>query len=183
MSENSYQPSPLAAVHRVREDERWVLVLSREFAHPINRVWEALTEPGQLRRWAPFSPARDLAATGDVVLTMLDGGDGSENVEQSGRVLESEPPRLLVVRWGDDVLRWELTGTEDGVLLVLRHSFDDETMVSSFAAGWHLCLDAADALMKGVPYGPVVGRAAMNYGWDELNERYAEVLDVKPAQS
>jgi uncharacterized protein YndB with AHSA1/START domain len=160
-------------------DGRWTLVLTRELSHPVQRVWEALTEPGQLRQWAPFTTDRSLATTGEVRMTMMDGEDASNDVELAGRVLESEPPRLLVYRWGDDVLRWDLTSTEDGTTLALRHTLADEGMISAVAAGWHLCLDVADALMKDVPFGPVVGSRAKDYGWQDLNLKYAEILDVK----
>lgn len=179
--QDGYRPSPITAPRRTFADDRWTLILTRDLAHPAKRVWEALTEPGQLRQWAPFVPDRDLATTGDALLTMIDGGDSSEDVDQVGAVLESDPPRLLVYRWGTDVLRWELTATEDGTTLVLRHTLADEGLTSAVAAGWHLCLDAADALMKEVPFGPVAGRRAEWYGWSELNHRYAEILNVKPS--
>ena len=178
---DGYRPSPITEPRRTLADDRWTVILTRDLAHPVKRVWEALTEPGQLRHWAPFTADRDLATTGDVMLTVIDGGDSSEDVDQAGTVLESDPPRLLVYRWGTDVLRWELTSTEDGTTLVLRHTLADEGLTSAVAAGWHLCLDAADALMKEVPFGPVVGRRAKEYGWDELNHSYAEILNVKPS--
>src|SRR4051812_7285290 len=156
---DGYRPSPITDPRRTFADGRWTVILTRELGHPVLRVWEALTEPGQLRQWAPFVPDRDLAATGDVVLTMLEGTDsGTESgadVELAGTVLESQPPRLLVYRWGTDVLRWELTSTDDGTTLVLRHTLTDEAMASGVAAGWHICLDVADAVMKDVPFGPV----------------------------
>lgn len=180
MAENNYHPSPIAPVQRTFAERRWTLIFTRQLSHPVNRVWEAITEPGQLRHWAPYTANRDLATTGAAVLTMLDGEGGE--MELPGAVLESDPPRLLVHAFGSDVLRWELQGTDDGTTLILRHTFDDEALASELAAGWHLCLDVADALMNGVPFGPVVGKKAHEYGWDELNKRYAEVLDVRPSQ-
>jgi uncharacterized protein YndB with AHSA1/START domain len=178
---DGYQPSPMVRPQRTFADGRWIVILTREFGHPVERVWEALTEPGQLREWAPFTADRSLATPGEVVMTMIDGDDPSADVDQAGCVLESEPPRLLVYRWGDDVLRWELTATAGGTTLVLRHTLADPGMTSAVAAGWHICLDVADALIKGVPFGPVVGSQAKAYGWPDLNLRYAEILDVKPA--
>jgi uncharacterized protein YndB with AHSA1/START domain len=177
----AYQPSPLASVQRLSEPEpgRWTLVFTRNFSHPINRVWEALTEPGQLRHWAPYTANRDRAAVGPAELTMLDGDPGGASL--IGTVLECDPPRLLMHAWGADRLRWELAGTDDGTTLTLRHTFEAEQMLSGLAAGWHICLDVADALMKDVPFGPVVGQKAREYGWDDLNERYAGLLDVKPS--
>ncbi len=179
MSDQKFESGPLIPVQRVTDRGRWVLVLTRPLAHPPARVWAALTDPEQLTHWAPFVPDRDLAAVGQVSLTLLDGADGSGNVAQPGWVLECLPPRVLVHTWGADLLRWELTGTADGegTSLVLRHAFDDESMASSYAAGWHLCLFAAEASLAGTPIGPVIGKAAPRYGWVELDQRYGQLLD------
>lgn len=180
---DGYRPSPITDPRRTFADGRWTVILTRELSHPVNRVWEALTEPEQLRKWAPFTANRDLAATGEMIMTMIDGADSSEDVDHAGSVLESDPPRLLVYRWGEDVLRWELTATNGGTTLVLRHTLVDAGLTSAVAAGWHLCLDAANAMMDGIPIGPVVGQRAKDYGWDDLNQRYAEILNVKPSFS
>lgn len=59
-----------------------------------------------------------------------------------------------------------------------RHTLDDRGVVSQVAAGWHICLDAADAMLDGRPLGPVQAGNAKKFGWDQLNERYAEHLGV-----
>ena len=182
---DGYRPSPIVDPQRTFADGRWTVILTRELGHPVKRVWEALTEPEQLRQWAPFTVDRDLAVTGEVSMTMSTGDPDEivpgEDATRIGYVLEADSPTLLVYRWGDDVLRWELTATQDGTTLVLRHTLHDEGFASAVAAGWHICLDVADALMKGVPFGPVVGNRAKDYGWDDLNQRYAEILGVKPS--
>ncbi len=44
-----YTPGP-ASVARVRQDgEKWTLILVRELRHPPEKVWQALTDPAQLR--------------------------------------------------------------------------------------------------------------------------------------
>lgn len=186
--EGGYQPSPIVRPERTFADGRWTVILTRELSHPVQRVWAALTEPAQLQQWAPFVSDRNLTETGVVAVTMLGGDDrdrgesGSEaSVESPGRVLESDPPWLLVFEWGADVLRWELTSAEAGTVLVLRHTLNEAGMDSGVAAGWHLCLDVADALMKDMPFGPVVGTRAKAYGWADLNQRYAEIFKVQPS--
>jgi uncharacterized protein YndB with AHSA1/START domain len=179
----TYRPGPLAAVHRAAPPPgtgAWTLVFVRELRHPVDRVWAALTEPDQLRRWAPYAPDRDLAAPGEVTLAMRDGHGGETPV--TGTVTACEPPRLLEHAFGEDVLRWELEPTAGGTRLTLRHTSGAEPgFASSAAAGWHLCLDVADALLAGTPCGPVVGERAREYGWAELNDRYAEVLGAGSA--
>jgi uncharacterized protein YndB with AHSA1/START domain len=174
--QHEYEPSPLAAVYVSPEPERWTLIFTRILSHPVNRVWEVLTEPGQLRQWAPYVPDRDLATVGPAELSMQD--DSAAVLD--GAVLAADPPQLLIHLWGTDQLRWELTGTDDGTTLTLRQRFAIESTASALAAGWHICLDVADALMKDVPFGPVVGERAREFGWDELNSQYADALGVKP---
>jgi hypothetical protein len=48
--------------------------------------------------------------------------------------------------------------------------------VAKVAAGWHLCLVVADQLLSGDPVGPIVGEEAMQFGWQDLHDRYAAEL-------
>jgi hypothetical protein len=45
-------------------DGRWVLTMTRELAHPPERVWPMLTDPEQLSRWSPVVPDRPLTSAG-----------------------------------------------------------------------------------------------------------------------
>ena len=47
-----------------KDGEKWTLVLVRELPHPPAKVWTALTDPAQLREWAPFDSDRSLGAVG-----------------------------------------------------------------------------------------------------------------------
>jgi hypothetical protein len=66
-----------------------------------------------------------------------------------GRMLESEPRRLLVCTWDTAVLRFELD--EDGPDVVLRftYTFDDREDAARDAASWHACLDLLEAEVAG----------------------------------
>ncbi|WP_028924556.1 SRPBCC family protein [Pseudonocardia acaciae] len=178
MTNTTYHPSPLVPVHRQRSDDGWTLVFTRDLPHAPEAVWRALTSPDQLRQWSPYTAEHELTAEGAASLSMLDGGGGEPAASMDGTVRRYDRPRLLEHAFGDDALRWELTPIEDGTRLVLRHTFAgrDGDWASALAAGWHLCLDVADALLAGAPFGPIVGDQAREYGWDELNERYAKVL-------
>lgn len=151
----------------------WILVLERRLRHSPARVWAALTEPGELERWAPFTAGRSLAERGTLTLTVV---DGDTRVDVPATVTRADPPVLLEYRWGGDLLRWELEATADGTLLTLRHHVGDRHDLARAAAGWHLCLDVAEHLLDGDPVPPVRGRQAMEHGWQELHDRYAEQL-------
>jgi len=165
----------LSDVAKLGSDGRWTLVFVRLLRHPPERVWEALTDPAQMREWSPFTANRNLATTGPAIVSMIDGevSEDSESV-----VTVADAPRLLEYSWGDGVLRWELAPEGDETRLTLRHTIPDETYLPKVAAGWHICLVVADYFMDGTPVGPIVGERALEYGWEELNDGYAELLDV-----
>jgi uncharacterized protein YndB with AHSA1/START domain len=180
MDPESFEPGPLAAVNSHASDDGWTLVFRRDLPHPPAKVWAALTEPDQLRQWSPYAADRDLGSVGDVTLTMF---DGDTLVEPEGgnlpaSVTRAQPPTLLEYTWGPDLLRWELAATGTGTHLILRHTLKDREWLPKVAAGWHLCLVVAVHLLDGRPIGSIRGMDAMNYGWERLNEAYAERLGI-----
>jgi uncharacterized protein YndB with AHSA1/START domain len=148
---------------------------SRDLRHPPDKVWAALTDPAQLGEWSPFTTDRDLGQPGEATLTMIDG-EVAEDLPAT--VTRSEPPVLLEYTWGKDSLRWELAPTERGTRLTLEHTLEDRTWVPKVAAGWHICLVVAERLLDGTPLGPIRGEDARNYGWDDLNQAYAQTLGI-----
>jgi len=78
-----------------------------------------------------------------------------------------------------DLLRWELVDTGGGTRLTLRHTVAAEGIVPKVAAGWHLCFDVAEHLLAGDPVPTVRGQAAMEYGWQDLHDRYAAKLGIE----
>jgi uncharacterized protein YndB with AHSA1/START domain len=168
-----FEPGPLADISLQASGERWTLVFVRELRHPAEKVWAALTEPAQLAAWAPYTTDRDLGTVGAATLTMI---DGETEVPLDSQVLRAEPPTLLEYGWGSDVLRWELAPTGTGTRLTLRHTLADRDDVPKVAAGWHLCLAVAGRLLDGSPVDPIRGQDALNYGWEELRDRYRDRL-------
>ena len=68
---DKYQPGPAAGAEVHKDGENWTLVLTRELRHPPARVWQALTEPEQLREWAPFDADKSLGSIGSVKLSTV----------------------------------------------------------------------------------------------------------------
>lgn len=173
MNRDSYRPSPLGRAEADKDGERWTLVFHRQFRHPPQKVWSALTEPQQLDQWAPWAADRDLSEPGDVTLTMI---DGETRQPMTATVIVSEPPNLLEYALGTDRLRWELEATETGTHLTLRHTVADADSLSKVAAGWHICFDVLEQLLDGDPVGVIRGSEAMRFGWTELERAYAQSL-------
>ena len=179
MSRQSYKPGPATGADVRKDGDSWTLVLVRNLRHAPGDVWEALTDPAQLREWAPFDADRNLGATGPVTLATV--GVPAEQVTASV-VTRAEAPRLLEYRWGGQDVRWELEPTQAGTRLTLWHNID-RNFISMGAAGWHICLDVLDQLLAHDPVGRIVGGEAMKFEWKRLNGEYAEQFGIRTKSS
>jgi uncharacterized protein YndB with AHSA1/START domain len=165
-----YTPGPASA--QVRKDgEKWTLILVRELRHPREKVWQALTDPAQLREWAPFDVDGSLGRVGAVKLTWVGTSTPIET-----RVMRADAPEVL--EYGD--IRWELEAVGGGTRLTLWHSID-RRFISMGAAGWHISLDVLVRLLSGTPIARIAGAQAMKFeGWQRLNAEYAKQFGVEP---
>jgi len=169
-SRNSYKPGPATGAEIRKNGDKWTLVLVRELRHPPAKVWQALTDPAELREWAPFDADRSLAAPGTVTLTTV--GAPQPMVLES-RVKRADAPKLLEFTWGEQEMRWQLEPLAAGTRLTLWHNID-RRYISMGAAGWHICIDVLDRLLAGDPLGRIVGGEAMKFEWPRLNAEYAK---------
>lgn len=169
-----------AAADAILEDRdgRAVLRFERVLRHPPERVWAALTETDDLRRWHPSPFALETRVGGAVDYLPPDGAAFGQ-----GKVMAYEPPHVFAYTWGEDLLRWELTAHDDGTLLVLTHTFEDRNKAARDAAGWDLCLGALDSALSGTDAPAPVGERAIPAGWRELNRRYEERFGITPEEA
>lgn len=169
-----YEPGPAGDARVVRQDgETWGLVLERVLRHAPEVVWKALTDPDQLREWAPFDADGSLGAAGNrVMLTTVNAGAfASESV-----VTRAEEPRLLIYNWGDNEMRWALEPLGSGTRLTLWTSIDHR-YIAMGAAGWHVCFDVLDHLLAGEPVGRIAGADALaSAGWRRLHGEYEDLF-------
>ena len=173
-----YMPGP-ANLARVQKDgDSWTLILVRELRHPPEKVWQALTDPAQLREWAPFDADRSLGIAGAMVKLTTVGMAGAPVTET--KVTRAEAPRVLEYKWGGQDVRWELQASGDGTRLTLWHNID-RGFISMGAAGWQICLDVMDHALGGTPIGRIVAGDALKFeGWQRLNNDYAKQFGVEP---
>ncbi len=168
---DNYTPGAAAGARVKKDGDKWTLVLVRELRHSPTLVWQALTDPAQLREWAPFDADRSLDGAGPVKLSTV--GTPTPQVSET-RVKRAEAPKLLEYSWGDNELRWELEPLDSGTRLTLWHNIDRK-FIAMGAAGWHICLDVLDRHLAGAPIGRIVAGDAMKFeGWQRLHGEYAK---------
>lgn len=178
MSQTQVQEHPIEAT-LTNLGQRWLLAVERTLPHPPQAIWAAITERDLVSRWAPFDPDRDLTETGFVALPEagIERRDDDDDTEDSiGTIVTVSPQRMLSLIWGGDPLDIELAPTASSTVVRLSHTFDDRSNAASYAAGWHLCLTALDAVAGGKDVPRMVGDAAKLHGWDDLHEKYSELF-------
>jgi uncharacterized protein YndB with AHSA1/START domain len=172
----SYVPGPAAGAEVRKDGDKWTLVLVRDLRQPPAMVWQALTDPAQLREWAPFDADGNLATAGSVKLTTV--GAPTPQVSET-TVKRAEAPRLLEYSWGGADLRWQLEPLAAGTRLTLWHGID-RRFISWGAAGWHICFDVLERWLAGEPIGRMVGAETMKFsGWQRLTTEYAKQFGVE----
>lgn len=172
----SYTPGPARGAEVRQDGDRWTLVVVRDFPHAPEHVWSALTEPDQLRQWAPFDTDRGLGTTGAAARLTTVGAPQAHVTDTI--VTHAEAPRLLEYSWGGNDLRWQLEAIRTGTRLTLWHNID-RRYIAMGAAGWHICLDVLDRALSRDPIGRIVGPDAMQVdGWPQLHQGYVALLGV-----
>ena len=161
-----YTPGPATLARVLKDGEKWTLILVRQLRHSPEKVWQALTDPAQLREWAPFVVDGNLGTVGATVNLTWVGAPGPLET----KVTRADAPEVL--EYGD--IRWELEASGSGTRLTLWHSID-RRFVAWGAAGWHISFDVLDHLLNGTPIARIAGADAMkSAGWQRLVAEYAK---------
>lgn len=119
----------------VQIGDRWQLRFRRRLAHPSEKVWRAITEPEHLQRWFPDRVVGDMTVGAALRFEMSNGESFP------GEVLACDPPKALELRWGTDVLLFEIEPDGDGCVLTLHDTITEVGKAARDTAGWHVCLD------------------------------------------
>jgi uncharacterized protein YndB with AHSA1/START domain len=120
--------------------------LERQLVDPPSVVWRALTDREQLRAWFPC----EVIVTGGKwkVGATISFPFPAEvmDITLTGEVLAVDEPRELAFRWGEEILRFELTESDGGTRLVLFNELPPAAAARN-AAGWDACLDRLTGLI------------------------------------
>jgi len=127
-----------------------------DIAAPPGRVFQALTDAGELKRWftSPECPVKswqmDARLGGRYSYETQAGSvvvNGTRQFKCHGEILEMDPPRLLVyswiANWHNDAshrtrVRWELTPKANGTHVKVTHSglASEAVARKDYIGGW-----------------------------------------------
>jgi uncharacterized protein YndB with AHSA1/START domain len=129
----------------VEHEGRPAVRFVRQYPHPAERVWAAVSEPAGLRHWFPSRVELEPRTGGRIAFH-----DDPNLPAASGTVLAYDPPRQLAFTWGGDELH--LTVEPDGeaaCTLTLINVLEARDAAARNAAGWTVCLAELDKYVHG----------------------------------
>jgi uncharacterized protein YndB with AHSA1/START domain len=138
-----------------RQGDEATLEFERKIAHPIEKVWAALTEPDQRAQWfgrTTFEPRE-----GGSFFAVAEGPPAPETMRTvTGKVLAWAPPNVFEIEWeqailGKTVLRYELARDGEGTILRMWHRQLTLKNAQGYIPGTHAYLDRLEALIAGEP--------------------------------
>ncbi|MGO3210945.1 MULTISPECIES: hypothetical protein [unclassified Brachybacterium] len=145
------------------------VILEVDLAGTGEQIWAHLTDPELLATWSPIVPERPLNQVGPVLSRETPEAD-----PVAVDVLATAGDHALSHRWGDDVLEWLI----DEARLTLLMKLADPQLAPTYLAGWQVCLAVLDARLEGLDQERIVGRDALDHGWEQLRDRYAQELGL-----
>jgi len=147
-----------------RGDGTVTIRFSRQFAHPPQKVWRALTGAEHLDAWFPTTIDGEFTAGAPLTFRFTKLSIPA----MSGRMIACEPPKLLEFTWDDETLRFELDARESGTLLDFSATLAEIGKAARDAAGWHVCLEQLADSIEGRSAEP----APEGERWREIHPRY-----------
>ena len=148
-----------------------IIRFERRLPHPVEAVWDAITDPARLADWwLPFDAdiTVDLRAGGEMVFAARSG----EPPPMTCTILRVEPPVLFEHTHfvANVTLRWELEPVPEGT--VLRFSQYVPDVDDAVEGCWMVGLHASLARL-----GPALAGTPVPWDWDSFaahQTRYAE---------
>lgn len=147
-----------------------VLRFERRLAHPVAKVWRAVTDPAEMAHWFPATVQTELKQGAKMTFGFGDAAAVDEKLTE-GEILEYDPPKVYAFRWNADVFRLELVPDGDGCVLRFSQTLGGgpagRLAAGRHAVGWDHCLDSLLARLDGREAGPFTE-------WLAAMERYID---------
>jgi uncharacterized protein YndB with AHSA1/START domain len=125
----------------------------RRLSHPVDRIWAALTEPEEMRKWWAAADELELREGGRFTIRWLNSDDDGNVAIARGTVSAVDPPHLLELDSDiHGVMRWELRPDGEATALTFTSTLElPEEYRDKVLAGWHAHLDFLEDALDGRP--------------------------------
>lgn len=142
----------------LEEGDHCTVVFKRWLAHAPERVWDAITNPEELKHWMMTTFASNDRRVGGIYETVA----GPAQFRSKGKILAWEPPRIFEYEWvvtsvkempaGENaVFRWYLEPEGSSTALTVTYRRLTRQTARGFAPGTHIFLDRLEAQLAREP--------------------------------
>ncbi|SEL79682.1 SRPBCC domain-containing protein [Parapedobacter koreensis] len=154
--------TPLGKI--TREKDGYKVVFERVLPHSIEMIWNAITNPGELKFW--FTDiTMDFRPGGTITFRFRD----KDQSESYGEIVAIEPPRRFVWTWEGELAVWELTALDEQTTrLVFTYSKLAADYAIKAPAGFHDLLDLLAERLDG-------SEEVYPFGADDTGSEHFEV--------
>ncbi|KOP80982.1 activator of Hsp90 ATPase 1 family protein [Lysinibacillus sp. FJAT-14745] len=129
-----------------KQQNNYIVKFNRPLSYSVDAIWTVLTENEKLQKWMNNLEIIDLRKNGKIHFNMNDG----TNAYQEIAITDYAEKNILEFDWGKDTVRFELSPTSSGAILVLLETIGELTEhTPKDLAGWHICLDLLSDLLNG----------------------------------
>lgn len=134
------------------------LTLTRNYPHPIDQVWAAISTPARIADWMGVTWIGDEAAPLHEG-ARFDYHFGNTDLPSHAHVLRYAPPHVLEHSWFENepppaTVRWALDAVAGGTRPTLTHIFPIGDDAPRTGAGWTTLMEALAASLDGVAFKP-----------------------------
>jgi uncharacterized protein YndB with AHSA1/START domain len=159
------------------EGNHATIIFERVMRHAPELVWQAITNPEDLKKWLMCSSAKIEGQVGGSVEMFA----GPAQFHVTGKVLAWDPPRMYAHEWkvapsalmpqGEDAIcRYELIPQGSHTLLKITYERLTQQTSRGFAPGTHVLLDRMEAQLDKTPL-------------PDWMKRFGELQSIYPAWS
>lgn len=167
------------------------LTFEREYAHPLQRLWQAVTDPAETATW--WARSRGSLQPGSSFdlqwLNARDEENGTDMEWWTGTVLTVDPPHVFEIsNEMHGSIRFELTaarvgGAAHSTRLIFTNTISaPEAMVARSLAGWHTHLDHLQEALEGKPVPWPRWWAEIYPSWETIHADYLKRRRLAPSQ-
>lgn len=155
-----------------KADDGFKVVFEREYNHPIETVWDAITDPSKLKMW--FTDVEMILEAGSEMNIIF--RDEAKTVTK-GKVIEVKRPTRFVWTWETELAVWELTKISPSkTKLLFTYSKMDDRWAVGAAGGFHSILDRLEDMLNGSDKTYKFGTEEFDPEQLARKEEYGEII-------
>ena len=153
----------------------YLVQFDRVYEHPIEKVWDAITNPEILRIW--FTDIEmDFRPGGKMTIWFRD----EVRTATAGEILEIDPPHRFVFSWEGEIAEWELAAIGSRACRMrFTYSKIKESYAARVPAGFHILFDQLETVLDGRTHPYPFGTDYNDPSMEPIKDLYKEMIVTK----